>query len=270
MKELFFENILITGGLGDFLAIDTFLTEEQKSKIKKIILATRAANFIKSLFNIKNKYYPNLKKIQILDFNFKNKPSFHSIETTRFYIRMNKLFWKDVYDGSISNIFSLIRKQKLKFQESSFLDLDINIKKFSLPKKYITILPFSTNKVNDYRNFDEDDWKYLIHFLTLRKKIGVCIGIDNINIPRDKYLLDLTKQTNTLESIEILKNSCGFIGIDSWLSVLAAKLFTKSNIYIKSNSRHCYRFSNIYFRPLLDKSFLYNNLRKVFIKFGKI
>lgn len=267
--KCFFENILITGGLGDFLAVDSFLPNEQKSKIKKIILATKAGNFIKSLFNLKNKYYCNLKKIQILDYNFLKNPAFHSLEITKYYIPLSKKFWENVYDGSISNVFKLIRKKELKYQESSFLKLNINIRKFNLPNNYFTILPCSSNKINDFRNFDDNDWEYLIHFLKMNKKIGICLGTENKKIPKDNYLINLTKETSVLESIEILKKSKGYIGIDSWLSVLSPKIFSKNKIYIKSNSKHCFKFSNIYFKPLVIKSFLFNNLKQLNIKFQK-
>ena len=268
-NQIFFEKLLITGGLGDFLAVDSFFSKEQKSKIKKIILASRAANYIKTLFNEKNHYYKNLKKVQILDYNFHKQPSFHGKEEAREKIKMSKSFWENVYDGSISNIFKIIRAKKFRYQESSFLDYNISIKKFNLPSNYILILPFSTNQVNDFRNFDDDDWKFIESYLRFNNKIGVCVGTENKKIPDNKYLINLIKQTSTLESIEILKKSNGYIGIDSWISVLAPKLFNKNNVYIKSNSKHCYRFSSIYFKPFKNNSCIFNSLRQINIKFQK-
>lgn len=268
-NETLIENILITGGLGDFLAVDSFLTNEQKLKIKKIILATRAAKFIKSLFDHKNNFYKNLKKVQVLDYNFSKNPSFHSKKIAKEKIRMNKIFWDSVYDGSISNIFNLIRLKKLKFCESSFLDLNASLKKFNLPKKFVLILPFSTNQVNNKRNFDEEDWKYLEYFLRTNNTMGVCIGTESKNIPPSRFLINLMKSTSVAESIELLKKSKGYIGIDSWLSVLAPKLFNENYVYIKSNSKHCYRFSHVYFKPFSKYSCMFNNLRQINIKFQK-
>ena len=263
------KNLLITGGLGDFLAVDSFLSKEQKLKINKIVLATRAAKFIKSLFDSKNNFYKNLKKVQILDYNFSKKPSFHSKQKAKEKIRMNKIFWDSIYDGSISNIFNLIRLKKLKFCESSFLNLNVSLKNFDLPKKFILILPFSTNQINSKRNFDEDDWKYLEYFLRANNIVGVCIGTESKNIPSSKFLINLIKSTSAIESIELLKKSKGYIGIDSWISVLAPKLFNENNVYIKSNSKHCYRFSHIYFKPFAKYSCMFNNLRQINIKFQK-
>ena len=62
-NDICFKKILITGGVGDFLAIDSFLSCNQKRNIEKIILSTRASNEIKSLFDVKNTYYSKLIKI---------------------------------------------------------------------------------------------------------------------------------------------------------------------------------------------------------------
>lgn len=262
-NDICFKKILITGGVGDFLAIDSFLSCNQKRNIEKIILATRASNEIKSLFDVKNTYYSKLKKIQILKYNFLDNPAFNCKEMAKEFIPMNGSFWNNIYDGSISNMFKLIRSKDLKFHKSSFLNLNINIKKFKLPERFLLILPFSKNKVNENRDFNDDDWENLESYLINNKKKGVCIGMENKKIPQIKNLINLINQTTMLESIEILKKSTGYIGIDSWISVLAPKSLNRKNIYIKTISNHCFRFSSIYFKPFVTKNFIFSNLKEI-------
>lgn len=267
-NDIFFKNIIITGGIGDFLAIDSFLSHNQKRNIRKIILATRAFSEIKSLFDVKNTYYSKLKKINVLNYDFSDKPSFHSKEMAKELISINTSFspsfWDNIYDGSISNIFKLIRSKDLKFHGSSFLNLNVNIKKFKIPKDFLLILPFSKNKTNENRNFNDNDWDNLECYLKTNKKLGVCIGAEKNNeIPQSKFLINLINQTTILESIEILKKSIGYIGIDSWISVLAPKILNRKNIYIKTNSKHCFRFSSIYFKPYVTKNFIFSDLKEI-------
>ncbi len=57
-------SVLLTGGIGDFIAVDSFLSTEQKNSINTLYLATRAYAGISS---IAKNIYPNLKDIIVLN-----------------------------------------------------------------------------------------------------------------------------------------------------------------------------------------------------------
>lgn len=263
-----FKRILITGGLGDFLAIDSFLSRKQKKRITTICLATRAAKYIKNLFNKKNSFYERLESIQILDYDFSQIGAFHSKKEAKEKIILeDQNFWENLYDGSMSNIFELAKICKMEYHQSSFLDFSTNLEKFNLPKDYIFILPNSKNLVNSQRNFDYFDWSELLVYLKNKNLKGVCIGDEKIEIPNDDSLINLQRKTGIIESIEILKNARGYIGIDSWASVLATKVFKENDLYIKSNSNNCYRWAHIYFRPYEEYNFIFHDLKSLNIRF---
>ena len=54
-------NIFLTAGLGDFISILSFIDEQERSKIDKIYMATRAKNLIECCID-NYPIFPNLKE----------------------------------------------------------------------------------------------------------------------------------------------------------------------------------------------------------------
>lgn len=261
--------ILITGGIGDFLTIESFMNDAQRIAIDSIFYATRAQKPIQEIISVLPNF-PNLKNHTVLWDDFSKKFAFDSKNdvvqavifknmkmaepTARSKIsRWNQLLAK-VADYSISKIFIEIPNLR-PYNNSSFLKYNLaNISKFNLPKEYYVICPFSPNdRRNPAREFNHMDWKGLLQILG--DFPGVVLNNANDPIPNNN-LINLSNQTTFLESIEILKKAKGYFGIDSSLSVLAAKLFDSPNLIIKSQNGHCYANKHIYYAPHKKFKFL--------------
>ena len=254
--------ILLTGGVGDIIAIESMMTDEERQSIDCMFYATRAAKPCIELFtNLTT--FPKLKKQALLWKNFTNIFGFNSKEqlvgklcayqTDELQNTLRKLV-SGIEDWSIAKIFFENNRQ---YTYSSFIKNNlISIKKFNLPKNYYCICPASSNdKRDDKRDYNQTDWQHTLELLKSKNMFGVVINNndDDSNIPSEHPIINLNNKTNIKEAIEIVKRADGYIGIDTALSVIATKLLPKENIIIKSLNDHCYRWAHIYYTP--HKSF---------------
>jgi hypothetical protein len=276
-------NIFISGGIGDFIALESHFSDEMRSELKTVYLASRANKEIAELINA---VYPNVK-CEIVWSDFTKFPCFFSIDDFKL---AGGSISDDVEDWSIMAKFNLgeitrmsipgqspleilhefQRKNKLlsEYNGSSFLKnrlcnlpekLDCyndfirrwsNRSRDTLLNDYVVIFPYTgTPTTSAGRNFNDIDWKYV---KTVNKKAIVLGNLFNQPIPP----LAFNVKTTIPESIEILKGASGYIGIDSFLSVLAAKLFEYPNLKVKSINPHCYNAKHIYYAPQTNFEFL--------------
>lgn len=258
-KETNRSSVFLTGGIGDVLALEGFLSDWDRENIKTIFYATAKQKHIIEIFNsLAN--YKKLKNHIVVWEDFSKLQCFFSLEdfivkTTTRNEKKIPIALKRSRDLSISKIFDDINKNKLQYNQSSFLQGKLTDVKIELPDDFMVILPYTTDKrIN--RDFSNDDWEECINILKNRNKVGVVLNSGFDSVPKDANLLDLSNKTSILESIEILKLSCGFIGIDSWLSVLAAKLFENEDIHIKSINQHCLANAYCYYAPKRNFDFI--------------
>jgi hypothetical protein len=281
-------NILLTGGIGDWLTIESHMTDEQRSSLDSIFYATRAQKAIKELidscptFSVKNHIivWDDFSRI----FAFHNKREVISAASGRQnrgnnrggIVRWHELM-KNVEDYSISKIFNEIPNIR-SFSGSSFLRNKIaNVDKFIIPghkdwnynvaenyspkNNFFVIAPYSPNdRRNPLRDFNNKDWLYTLKFLESHQIFGVVLNIGNDKIPDHPLIVNLSNKTSFQESIEIIKKAIGYIGIDSSLSVLAAQLFDIPNLIIKSNNNHCYCQKHVYYAPRRKFKFIVRRL----------
>jgi len=257
-----YEEIFITGGLGDVFLLESFFSNEMRNVLKTINFATRTSNILINLLNIIPKHiFPNLKNLNVIHNNFSEFWCFFS--KPDFIKRMPKLSNKveNSIDWSIAVIFPYIRHKILKFNGSSFVKHKIiDIDKFDLPLNYLAIAPYSTDKRMKNRDFSNKDWDILLNKLEERNIIGVVLDTGNNGIPKSNNLINLQNKTNLAESIEIVKNSKGYIGIDSCLSVIASFVHD-NNIMVKSVNQHLYNCKDIYFYTKKNFDFIVKEIR---------
>ena len=252
-------SIFLTGGIGDIFAVESFLTNEQKKRVNTIYYATNKREYIETLFRSVSgtEQYPNLKNHHILWDDFSNFWCFYSIEDYALKSKNQSNIIKKTKDLSILKVFDDIKSNRAIYNESIFLMVSLaNISYLNLPQDYLTILPYSTDKRMKERDFDKSDWQNVIKNLQYHKLKGVVINQGNDFIPKNDNIIDLSNKLNILEAIEVLKTSKGYLGIDSWLSVLASKLFHNENLQIKSLNKHCYDNADCYYAPKKDFKFL--------------
>lgn len=240
-KKTEFNKVLITGGIGDWFTIQSFLP--LKTEIKKIYFATRAFDILCPYISF---FYPKVEMISLWnDWRIRDcwyqKAEFDDIPED----------WEEVKDLSILRFFPEVRQGIWKYQGLKLLDTNIN---FDLPEKFITVVPDSGNKYGD-RDFNENDWKELINFLNKNDLFGVVLRKSRNPIKKHDKIIDLSNITDLKESLAIMQKSIGYVGIDSCLSVIATKLDYKILI-IKTNNKHLMDYKDVYYIPKKEFSFL--------------
>jgi len=257
------KSILITGGIGDFIAIEPFILSN-KPGISQIYLATRGWLEIAELIR---KAYPSIAVKNIIQNFPRNKYCFLSYKDCFSYMREKNIKipsdLTQCQDCSIIEIFPQIEKNHLEFAKSKFIENTFqDIKSLNLPKKYISLVSASSRDASHAsrgRNLMDHE------ILNIKSKVNlplVCVYCECIN--PDPDIIHMRK-TNIFESIEIVKNSVGYIGIDSWLSVVAGWIFKETNMVVKCINDHGIRNRNSYWPILKDPSFLYRDLGENFI-----
>jgi hypothetical protein len=281
--------IFVTAGIGDFIASECFFPEDLRKSITKIYYATPAQKEIIQIVSALPNY-PNLKEQVIIWKEFNNPAPycfFHKNHFEGFSKNHNgdplPGDWNEVEDWSIAirfkavnetNVFNYWELSKTLIKQEDFTDYTYSsLIKHKLcdapspPLNAVAIAPVTSSFGSPpERNFNDDDWSTILSLLTENNQIGVVLGTGNLYVPNHGRIINLLNQTSILQSIEILKQCHGYYGIDSFMSVLAAKLF--DNIRIKSLNSHCYRYKHIYYYPKTNFDFLYGANNLVLHAFG--
>lgn len=207
-------NALVCNGLGDWFVIDSLLTETEKKALSVVWLAGQSALFVRDAINLA---YPRVK-VQLLD-HLNTYGSATNVQRRFPHVP------KDAIDLSIHTVFPSLRD----FQGSSYERVVMERDRYELPEKYYAIQDRSCYK-NEKRNYTKDDWKRAKEFLYQQQAQGVLLYHEKIEkIPEG--IIDWTGST-LQNSIAVIKYSQGFIGVDSSMSILAAKL--NKQVFIKT------------------------------------
>jgi hypothetical protein len=240
--------LLLTGGIGDIFAVESFLTPEERETLAAIHWASPQAEAGRQLFEALPNY-PCLTEHHVLS----SGPAWYYM-LAEVEQRLGHLP-AGTRDGSIQKVFAESRT----YSGSSFLQ------HFLCPvvaptEPYALIHPFSANRFWEGRDFDASDWAVCLAYLQRSGLRGLVIyrGEDQGKIPASDLLVPHGNATDILESVELLKRAKAFLGIDSCLSVLAAKLFPA--IAVKSVWQHCYDWKHRYYAPRTDFGFLNRRL----------
>lgn len=251
-------SILLTGGLGDVLAIEAFFSDGLRNKLKTICYATHKSGMIQSCF----KALPNYQAVPLVVWSdFRGFWCFYSKDEvqakfngkrgrapTEFYFSQ---------DYSINTIFPRIRSRDLAYNQSSFAIHKLaDISSLNLPARYLTVSPYSSDKRNGERDFKEDDWNDLLLYAKKHELPLVVLNDKAEKVPTDPLITDLSNRTTVVQALEVVKGGCGYVGIDSSVSVIAAKVFAKERLAVRSRNGHCYANQDIYYAPQTDFSFI--------------
>lgn len=261
------KSILLTGGVGDILAVESLMTDAERQSINCIYYATRASKPCIELFD-KLPTFPQLKKQTVIWKDFSKIFCFHDKQhfTDKLCAyqpnalqELAKKLMAPIEDYSIKKIF----EENRPYYYSSFIKTNLSpLKKFRLPATYYCICPYSNNDKRDLRrDYDSADWGQTLNILKNRNSFGVVINIGDEPIPQDPHIINLSNKTNIREAVEIVKHAQGYIGIDTAFSVIAAKIFRPENIIIKCLNDHCFKWAHVYFKPLTTFEFLKDKIK---------
>jgi ADP-heptose:LPS heptosyltransferase len=271
-ERFFYEYIVISRAIGDFIAFESFLTDKEKINLKEVIYLGSNKKFPHFECIEKSKFYNNNCKKTIIKRPHKiNQVEFkNNLINSYFYenqeINKDKVLidW-NFYEGKHEK---LLRNQNLKnysFIKEKLCEID----KFKLPQEYISISAWTYSRTKK-RVFNIGDWHETIKILKLNNIKGVILNnqkwyLDNLwfkEILKEDCFINLTGETNYFEAIEIVKNSKGFIGIDGSLSVIATQVLQEKSIMIKANADSgAHRFFNYYYSNLKTKNCLVEQIK---------
>lgn len=227
---------IINGGMGDFIAMEGFLTTEEKESFDVVYQIGYRPPSYKSLFLS----HPHINEYRFFWNCLEQKEKTWAVQNTI----LKAMRDSDVKQTFIStDVFQDVKDGIRTWSNSSFIENKLaNIDKFNLPKNYITICPLTINatEVWKYRQFKKQAWNDVIYFLEDTNQIGVVIGVTSPQIdfypfPKHELLIDLSDQTTILEAIEITKSSQGYIGVDTVFCVVASKTISSNRIWIQTN-----------------------------------
>jgi hypothetical protein len=249
------EKIVVTGGIGDWLTLKAHMASEFETSLKKVYLATRANREIATLIAER---MPQVQ-IETIWSDFHNLDAFdrkgqiteafaHHYEKTG--VDLCPKDWYEVEDYSIQVQFQNILDSG---KELAFAKKDDWVQQLR-GNEYVLICPASGNIYSRGRNFDKQDWENTIEWLEKWKMTGIVIGTDCGDIPEHRLLRNKT-DVGICEARRLAENCGGYIGIDSWASVVATK-HLQNRIWIKSISEHLREFVNVYYAPHKDPDFV--------------
>lgn len=250
------DKIVVTGGIGDWLTLEAHMTDKFKASLKKIYLATRASNEISNLIS---QQLPNCE-VQTIWTDFHDLDAFdrkgqitesfaNYYEKTGIDLCPND--WHEVEDYSIQVQFQNILEDQQKIE---FLNTPT--------RPFVLICPSSNNHYSRGRDFDKADWQNTIRWLEEWYLPGYVIGTTNCSeIPQHPLIMDMTGKS-IHESWKMANLCSGYIGIDSWASVVATK-HLKDMLIVKSISEHLREFVKVYYAPHTDTSFVLEKIPEV-------
>ena len=238
-------SLLITNGIGDFLAAESFWPEAKRRELTTVYYATRQWRAIRELLEaFARKNYPRLKHHVVLweDFDESEAFCFTSAGDVTQRVRVPP----GVEDFSIARVFPEVTEGLLHHTGSTALRYELaDVTHLELPQRFFVIFPQTDDNLPPERNFTSRDWLDALAWIAdAGGRAAVILGgpVDESDRfrrpelsprPGELDVLDLRGHTSILESIEVLKRAEGYLGIDSWLSVPASRLFRWPKLAIK-------------------------------------
>ena len=267
------DTFVINGAIGDFLLFDSLLNNKIRKRIKKIIIwnpfhpINPKGKLIEKMIRSNFEYNPKTE-IKIISFpkwdtginpatNLKFSHDYTWLNNTissivksekldhsktliqhRMFLESTKNF------KSLDNFKKIVRKSDAS---SSYITrkLTTNMFKYDFAKqKYCVIVPYTSPE----RTFKPWDFSQAFKILDeVLKMPGVILTGHKIKID-NKNIINLAQKTTINESIELTKNAAAYIGIDSFLSIIAAECIPENNIAIKTEAfgiNHPYFYNKI-------------------------
>jgi hypothetical protein len=256
------KSVLITGGIGDFLAIEPFFFAKDQ-EIKTVFLATRGHFEIAKLIL---KRYKEISIKNLLPIFPKDLYCFTTKSQLLQYMKSRNIFYPAEFeksqDYSIFRMFPQIHNDTAKLSTSRYMEETLcELKEFNLPANYVALVGNSlrdTRTAATGRNFTNEEYENCLK--CIRMPI-ICVYCQCANPhPAIMHL----KETNILQSIEIVKQSKGYVGIDSWLSVIAGQCLPAEKVKIKCINQNGITNKKCYWPKIWQNEILYNNLLNEF------
>ena len=245
--------VLLSGGIGDFLAIESFLTPAEREGVVAIHWATRAR---KALLDVVPVAFPNLREHVI------ERDDFGAAFTADFCISSRDELPNlpaDVLDWSVGKIADEVRIGARHFTGSTFVQQRLSEPDARLRLPYVCVHPSSDNASTLERDLTGAEW-FAVQQYAQRKELAIVIVNKGSHRLASQvcgaYIDDLSDQLSVLDTIEVVKRAAAFVGCASFPSVIAAKTLPRDRLFVKANSS-VKRFSFwLYYAPWHTNDFV--------------
>lgn len=247
--------VLLTCGIGDFIAIESHLTAEERAGVEAIHWATRARE---SLMDLIPFVFPNVKE-HVVERDTWGEPFSETFCITS-RAELPDLD-PEVVDWNVRDIAGEIRTGARSFHGSCLLRQKLaNIE--SLPR-YFVIHPFSENARTSERDLSYMEWMAAQRYVHSRGYATVIVNKGGQPMPTQFGVFDYSDKLSILQTLEVTKRAAGFIGCASFPAVLAAQSLTSEWLFVKSNRSVKTFFYWLYYAPQESNAFLTDDLRKI-------
>jgi hypothetical protein len=224
-------------GIGDFLSYEALWSKDEKQTLQTIYHASCQWRAVSELVAA---FYPNVDQVLLWD-NWDDFPCWHSAETL-----FEAIEWR-VPEATVLPRWDTNRP----YVASSLNDRHfVSVEHIELPLRYVAVQAHTHYPdFEGRRDLDRDDWDALLRYLRRQNLLGVVLGAEGRHVPSDPFLIDLTRRTSVLESVEVVKAATGYVGIDSWLAIVFAKTHVEQ-FFVKSVNPQFLR--DFYYAPCPD------------------
>lgn len=252
---------LFTGGLGDFIGAESFMTDAEKDAVTTVLWATRNRKEICAAVDLKS-IFPNMVDEQVMFDDFcDERPTrpwqpgdrFINIHTkielnTKCGLNLTEAELAEISDHSLDATLADIFAGRRRFVSSRIaLGSDWPaVDQFNLPEDYVVIHPWSDAEING-REFTNADWHEIFVFLDRYNITGVVVNQSTMPAPAHPRILDLTNKTTLKETFSIIQGARGAVLCASSLACLASKMFEPGSIWIKGGYPHMFTEWATYF-----------------------
>lgn len=247
--------VVTTAGIGDFIAVEATLRPDERERIEVVYNAAVAGDQVEEIIRALPGY-PNLKRVEKVPIR---RPWPRSLDGVR---RQTNLPFPTTGDLSIVERMS---KHHAYTSSSALTRRLADMPPDTLPDRpFVVVCPRSTWHTPQGRNFVHRDWVTVWNTLDRHDLLAVLICGKPMPYPKHPRVIDRQGQLSITQSIEVLKKGDGYMGVDSWPSVLAAKLFPLARLSVKCQpNSHGWRHSDFYFAPWTEFPFRTKYVREL-------
>lgn len=250
---------LVTGGIGDVIALDALWTPQEKAAVETIHWGTRCGRLMMPIF-ARLKEYTSLKsQIDHWDYEQNEVAAYvHADHAKQHGVQLPP----HTIDRSIWFEFHRHKLYDVPYQGSSFLSNKLaDLSQLGLPERYAVIVPCTPANLDpahrQLRDYRPQDWANTLQRLRKIGIKGVVVNSPNdMPVPDHPSIIDLTGRTTLAEGIEVVKGCEHYVGIDSWASIVAALVHEDPDrLRVLSRNIHLYSFLRSYYPRHTDWSF---------------
>jgi len=252
--------ILLTCGIGDFIAMESHAPLVERELVTSIHWATRARESIQQLVPF---VFPNVEEHVV------QRDTWGAPFTTEFCVSSRDDLPNlppEVVDWSVKVVSDEIRTGQRRFHGSALMDVQLaTLDGIPLPTRpYFVVHPFSENARTVERDLDPRERTAAFRHAA---KLGYSCVVVNKGGPRiavPPNVVDLSDKLTLFQTLEIVKRAAGFIGCASFPAVLAAQVLTPQWLFVKCNPSVKRFYHWLYYAPQSTNQFCSSDLLDLF------